>query len=142
MSALGGGTLMLAGSASAEPAGPSPEDTRKLRVGQTVWFDRLLGVTFVKVLSDSRCPINARCIWAGDAEVLLRVQVGLQKARFVTLHTYLDPKYAVVSALPAGVIGIPKSYIVRLMNLTPQPFAGRPTRQRDYCLTLGFSIAL
>ena len=38
MSALGGGTLMLSGSASAEPAGPSREDTRKLRVGQTVWW--------------------------------------------------------------------------------------------------------
>ena len=114
---------------------------RELAVGETVRFDKALRVTFLKVTKDNRCPMNARCITAGDAEVLLEVKLGANKPETVTLHTNDEPRYAVFSALPDGMIGIPKSYTVRLRKLTPQPIAGKKTRQRDYRLTLGFSIA-
>ena len=31
--------------------------------------DRNLNVTFTKTVQDSRCPMNARCVWAGNATV-------------------------------------------------------------------------
>ena len=144
MTALGAGTLMFtANTASAAEAAPMTGDgERKLVVGQTVRFDKSLRVKLLKVSKDSRCPINARCITAGDAEVLLEVKVGAKKPEIVTLHTHDEPRYVVFSALPDGMIGIPKSYTVKLKNLTPQPIAGKKTRQRDYRLTLGFSIAV
>jgi hypothetical protein len=39
------------------------------------------GITIVplEVVSDSRCPMNARCIWAGEVEI----KVGLSKAQTV-----------------------------------------------------------
>lgn len=143
--ALGAGSLMFAANAAsaAESARAAGDANRTLQVGKTVGFDRSgIQVTFLKVTKDSRCPMNARCITAGDAEVLLKVKVGSKKPEMVTLHTNDDPRYAVFSALPDGMIGIPKSYTVSLKQLTPQPIAGRKTRQRDYRLTLAFSIAV
>jgi hypothetical protein len=141
MTALGAGTFMFTtGTSRAE--GDDRINERILSVGQTVRFDKALRVTFLKVTKDSRCPQNARCITAGDAEVMLEVKVGAMKPKIVKLHTHDDPRYVVLSALPEGMVGIPKSYMVKLKNLTPQPVAGKKTRQRDYRLTLGFSIAV
>jgi hypothetical protein len=141
MTAFGAGSMMFTANAAAETVRAAGTGMRELAVGETVRFDKTLRVTFLKVSKDSRCPINARCITAGDAEVLLEVKVGANQPEIVTLHTHDDPRYAVFSALPDGMIGIPKSYTVRLRKLTPQPIAGKKTRQRDYRLTLGFSIA-
>lgn len=141
MTAIGAGSMMFTANAAAAAVQAAGAGMRELAVGETVRFDKSLRVTFLKVVKDSRCPINARCITAGDAEVLLEVRVGAKKPEIVALHTHDDPRYAVFPALPDGMIGIPKSYTVKLRNLTPQPTAGKKTRQRDYRLTLGFSIA-
>lgn len=140
--ALGAGTFMFTTVDTRAAGDAAQADERKLAVGETVRFDKILRVTFLKVSNDSRCPINARCITAGDAEVLLEVKVGKKKPQIVSLHTHDDPRYVVLSALTDGMIGIPKSYTVKLKALTPQPTAGKKTRQRDYRLTLGFSIAV
>jgi hypothetical protein len=143
MAAALGALPLMSLTATAAPESMPAEGTRKLAVGQTVRFDKGgIRVKFIKVSKDSRCPMNARCITAGDAEVILEVKVGSKKPELVTLHTHDEPRYAVFSALPDGMIGIPKSYTVSLQELTPQPIAGRKTRQRDYRLTLGFSIAV
>lgn len=62
--------LALAGCAATAtnpqpPSGPA-------RLGQTVFVDGP-HVTPLKVIEDSRCPMNARCVWAG--RVVLRVKV-------------------------------------------------------------------
>ena len=114
-----------------------------LRVGETLRYDGGLKITFLAVRNDSRCPINARCIWAGDAEVVLRVKAGNQAARKVTLHTHLKPQTVVIPAqiFPPGTAGIPKSYVISIAGLTPQPEAGKKTLQSDYRLQLDISVA-
>ena len=143
MAAVLGALPLTSLAASAGPESAPGEGSRKLAVGQTVRFDKGgIRVKFLKVGNDSRCPMNARCISAGDAEVILEVKVGSKKPELVTLHTHDEPGYAVFSAIPDGMIGIPKSYTVSIRELTPQPIAGRKTRQRDYRLTVGFSTAV
>jgi hypothetical protein len=53
---------------------------------------------FVGVLNDSRCPVNVDCVWAGDAEVKLRVFKGKQQ-KILILHTGLEPRSATVMGL-------------------------------------------
>lgn len=120
-----------------------PGNERGLHVGETLRYDGGLKITFLAVRNDSRCPINAKCIWAGDAEVVLRVKAGNQAARKVTLHTNLKPQTVVIPAqvFPPGTAGIPKSYVVGIAALTPQPEAGKKTLQSDYRLKLDISVA-
>jgi hypothetical protein len=45
------------------------------RLGQTVYVDGPR-VTPLKVIEDSRCPMNARCVWAGRVVLRVKVQGG------------------------------------------------------------------
>ena len=91
-----GSCAFLLGAVRASAAEPGNEKT--LHVGETLRYDRGLKITFLAVRNDSRCPINAKCIWAGDAAVVLRVKAGNQAARRVTLHTNLKPQTVVIPA--------------------------------------------
>ena len=44
-------------------------------------------VKFIAVLEDSRCPINARCIWAGNAKVSVRVAKGRSAPKTFELNS-------------------------------------------------------
>ena len=116
-------------------------ETPGLHPGETLRYDEGLRVTFINVLSDSRCPIHALCVWAGDAEVALRIKVGNQPAKTMTLHTNLKPKVLVIPANPPGTVGIPKSYVISIAALNPLPVAGKKTKPEDYRLKLNISVA-
>lgn len=62
-------------------------------------------VTFVRVVSDSRCPPNVDCVWAGDAVVELRVTRD-RVSRTVLLHTGLEPRSAVALRQRVTLIGL------------------------------------
>lgn len=140
MTVLGGGACLLAiTQASAE----SPKPFEKgLAVGQSLRFDNGLKLTFVGVRNDSRCPEGALCITAGDAEVVLLAYVGRQPAKLIRIHTDLEPQVVVLSALPPGKIGIPKSYSVRVESLSPLPKIGRKLKQSDYRVVLDIDVAV
>lgn len=88
-------------------------DTVRAALGKPVDV-RGVRVTLTKVESDSRCPMNAVCIWEGDAAVALRFEQGGRTVD-VTLHT--SPKGGVVSTTIGGVE-------LSLIGLTPYPVAG------------------
>ena len=140
--ALAMGTCALFFSAIGASAIES-ETEPTLHVGETIRYDNGLKVAFLAVRNDSRCPMNARCIWAGDAEVVLWVKAGNQLARKVTIHTNLKPQTVVIPAnvFPPGMIGIPKSYVIGIASLTPQPRTDRKILQSDYRLKLSISVA-
>ena len=73
-----------------------------------------LTVTFVGVKEDSRCPDNARCVWAGNAGVQLRIEGGADSVLTV-LNTGLDPK----------TIGV-RDIRFSIASLMPYPRAGEP----------------
>jgi hypothetical protein len=84
-------------------------------------------VTFEDVLEDSRCPINAVCVWAGNARIQLAVNTP---ARHVVLQTRSDSNYAVV--YQEGI----RQLVVQLGTLLPEPVAGEPINKRNYRATL------
>jgi len=64
--------LSLSGCATVPPG---TDGITRLGIGQTGTVDGPK-VTPLAVLEDSRCPINARCVWAGQVRLRIRVTLG------------------------------------------------------------------
>jgi hypothetical protein len=143
MTVLGTGALLTTRTAAATPE--EPPKGKRLSVGETLRYDEDLSVTFLAVLKDGRCPINAICISGGHAEVSLRIKAGNQKPKIVTLHTDGKKNRRIVipaNEFPEGMAGIPKSYTISIASLNPLPYAGKKTLQSDYRLKLKILVAL
>ena len=73
------------------------------RIGQRVSVDGL-SVTPLRVLEDSRCPMEARCVWAGQVRLLVRIGTGRRCAlREITSNTPIriaDGTLELVSVMP------------------------------------------
>ncbi len=72
-------------------------DSVRIRVGQTIVVGGIR-VRFEAVESDSRCPMDVVCIWAGDAVANLVVEQNCDcnsPAFLLKLHTFLEPKSGV-----------------------------------------------
>jgi len=97
----------------------------ELMVGETALVDgENLKIKFLSVLADSRCPMNAYCIWVGNATVGLELQKVLSKEK-IALNTYLEPRQ--VQFL---------QYEIELIELAPYPPDTSPTPQENYRATL------
>lgn len=68
-------SVALAGCAATAANPPARPPEGPARLGQTVYVDGPR-VTPIKVIEDSRCPMNARCIWAGRVVLRVKVQGG------------------------------------------------------------------
>ena len=67
----------------------------ELQVGDQKSADRgRISVKFVSIVEDSRCPMNARCIWAGIAKIKLAVSKGKAAPRFIELNLGQEPNSA------------------------------------------------
>lgn len=56
------------------PSSPASAQLVHAALGQTIAIGDLR-VTPLKVLEDSRCPINARCVWAGQVRLRIRARL-------------------------------------------------------------------
>lgn len=122
-------------------ASAAPEKSGSISVGETYRYEDLR-ITFLEVTNDSRCPINAKCISEGDAEILLRVKAGAGPAKNHRLHTHRKPRRQIIPInYPDGMVGIPKSYQLSIAELSPLPTAGKKTKPSDYRLTLAIQVA-
>ena len=96
-----------------------------MRIGETAYIaDTRFSVRANAVPEDSRCPVDAVCVWAGNARVALTVRDG-PNADDVELNSTLDPRAAVRW-----------TYRVELADVQPVPRAGHPTPPQDYVLRL------
>ena len=84
-------------------------------------------VTFLEVVSDSRCPVDVVCVTAGDAEVRLAV-VGQGENRTVSLHTTQESRSATIGAVR-----------LELTGLAPSPRSTVTTRPEAYRATIRWS---
>jgi hypothetical protein len=84
-----------------------------------------LGVGFTAVLTDSRCPIDAVCVWMGDAVAELELTTAGGRTGKLELHTSLEPKSQLWNEVK-----------VTLLELQPAPRASEPTRPAAYSVRL------
>ena len=108
----------------------SPNDTPlgqpfELRAGSSAVLDGGLKVTFERVPADSRCPMDALCIRAGDATVALAISRDGADAVARELRT--DSAASETSY---------SGYSIKLVALAPYPRSDRPTLPEDYVATL------
>lgn len=82
-------------------------------------------VQFESVTSDSRCPIDALCIQAGEAVLTIRV-FDDQGSSGYELHTG-DPRQKAATH---------RSLIIEVVELQPYPASSRPTNPSEYRATL------
>lgn len=101
-------------------------DTVRLAVGGTA---RVRGtqvlVAFRRVDADSRCPIDALCVWPGDAQIRLDLTVGRAAWTPMELHTYLEPRQIEF-----------QGFLFRVLELAPAPVSTQTTKPEEYRLVL------
>jgi len=128
--------LALAGALlPGSPAGVAAQTPRagrefEVKVGRVVTLDGGgLRVRLARVESDSRCPVDVNCVWAGNAEVVF--EVGARGRRGVTtlrLNTSASPERP-----GEGRFG---RYTLRLVGLAPRPRGNRKIAAGRYAATL------
>lgn len=74
---------------------------------------------FDSVITDSRCPENLVCVWAGEAIVRFRLEKYGKEPRFIDLH--IGTKDTIIDGLKFSFI-----------DLLPYPNTDRPTSPEDY----------
>jgi len=99
------------------------DGSSELRLGQTA---NLGGpkVTPLKVLEDSRCPMEARCIWAGRVRLQVRIELGSGTS---------VQELASDRPLPVA------DGKLELLGTMPPTSTQRPIAQGDYRFALKFS---
>lgn len=86
------------------------EESVKVAIGKTKTADRgKVSIKFISVVEDSRCPMNARCVWAGNAKIKVSVSVGRRRAEVVELNSNMQPQTVTV-----------QGYRLTLQDLNPQ----------------------
>lgn len=109
------------------PAGaPALGEAFSLREKQSVVVGaENVSVTFERVVSDSRCPVDVQCIQAGEATIALVVQAPGGDRTPLTLSTRGDQS--------AGTVG---AWDVALTGLVPVPRVKEPPKREPYTATL------
>jgi hypothetical protein len=91
------------------------DDTVKVQLGKSALArDRSVAISYLRLLSESRCPANAICVWQGDAAVQLRAATSVQSVD-TAIHTALEPK-----TLQIG------GNTISLLEVQPYPGTGEP----------------
>ena len=87
-----------------------------------------LRIKFAAVESDSRCPSDVTCIWAGNAAVRLEVSTNRRSRESVTLNTS--------KASAFGTDKVFDGYKLQLVGLAPYPRSSQKIEDSEYTATL------
>lgn len=124
--------VLLAGAACSNgPTGPDAVTGQPfdLKAGAASLLPDGTWLKFDRVLSDSRCPMDALCVWAGDAAVAVTLQPARGAADSRELHTQ-----------PPGSQITYGSYTIALTALAPYPKSSQDIRPADYVATFIVSV--
>jgi hypothetical protein len=119
--------VILLAAACATPTQPDRVPTGQtfdLRVGESVLTTDNLRIRFDTVRSDSRCPIDALCVRAGEAVIALT----LSRPGEAAVGRELDTTAARSTTY--------QSFSIMLSSLQPHPRSGRSIQPGDYIATL------
>lgn len=86
-------------------------ETVKVRVGEMKnAAGGRLAIKLVSVVEDSRCPINAQCVWAGNAKIKIAVSKGKMAPKTIELNSGLKPDSIIIYG-----------YEIKFVDLSPHP---------------------
>jgi hypothetical protein len=116
---------LLAAAGCFSPTGPDAVvgTPFELKHGATASLPENARLRFDTVRADSRCPIDAICVTAGDATIA------------VTLMRGSGNESHDVQTIPAQSQFSYSKYIVKLTELQPYPRSDRQSRPEDYTAT-------
>lgn len=119
-----------------DPEGPSPSEWADVELGEPFTLApgegaQHTGVDFVlrflEVASDSRCPEDVNCVWAGDAELVVTIaQNGEERTH--RLHTHGHP-------VGPSAVDLASAHRLELLDLQPGTRSDRPIPQESYRAT-------
>jgi hypothetical protein len=112
---------------AADPSQPSRPlgEPFDLKAGTSAVLADGLTLTFDRVRTDSRCPLDAICVWAGEAIVVLTLSQSAAAPAERELRT--TPALSEASYL---------SYVIKLVALAPYPRSTQQVPPEDYVATL------
>ena len=97
----------------------------KLKNGhQAVVSGEKLSIT-IQSVADSRCPSGVTCIWAGNGEVVIKVDKKSKKQVVATLNTSSDPKEIAY-----------RGFKIKLIALSPYPTINQSIDPKNYESTI------
>ncbi len=103
---------------------PDSDGIARAGIGQTAYVNGPK-VTPLALMEDSRCPMNARCVWAGQVRVTVRIDTG---AGYVTREMTSNKPIPIADGS------------LELVKVTPDRVAGgEPIRRTDYRFGFKFS---
>jgi hypothetical protein len=120
--------LVCASACASNPTGPGAlplGQSFELRAGASANVEGGLSMRFDSVSSDSRCPMDAVCVWAGDATLVLRLSHRSNPPATNELHTQ-----------PSGSEVVYSDYRIKLVSLSPYPRSDRQIQPGDYVATI------
>ena len=124
--------ILIAFSGCSSPPGDvvvNPGEEFTLSVGQSAAFSgEDFSIEFTEVVSDSRCPTGATCIWAGEASCLITI-------------TDSDSEYSMVLTQPGASSPNKASFTGYdiAFDIQPYPQLGKEIETSDYRLQLTVS---
>jgi hypothetical protein len=71
-------------------------------------------ICFDSLIRDSRCPINANCVWQGEATVKLSLQIGNGQSQSFQLSTFNNPPAFRNDTIVSG-------HKIKLLSVSPYP---------------------
>ncbi len=123
--------ILIAASLGATCGGHPTEPTTvplgqpfNLRVGESAVVPGGLRVAFDRVVSDSRCPIDALCVWAGEAVLALKLSRGSDAP--VEREVRADSASPEISHL---------DYNIKAIAFTPYPRSDRKIPLQEFVAT-------
>lgn len=119
-------SLGLLSGCSDDPTAPEVGESFTLAPGARVELSAIgAHVRFLQVAEDSRCPLRAQCVWAGDGAVVIEITPRGGSAVEHTLHTNEGQKVVVLDR-----------YELALLKLSPYPEVPDRIDPEDYRATL------
>ncbi|GAA0872860.1 hypothetical protein GCM10009117_20070 [Gangjinia marincola] len=98
-----------------------------LKVNDSMQIDNSRIITFLGVLSDSRCPKGIECVWEGQAKIKIRMR-GIDKPF----------QEKILTVRPGNDYPLDMNETVYIEGLLPIPTIKQKIKPEDYTLAIGY----
>lgn len=102
-------------------------NTYDIDYSTSVTFDQNKKLTFVDVISDSRCPVDVDCVWPGEVVIALRATCTPQDTIYFQLTFGEDDE----ASRDTTIFDI---YRVEILEVSPLRYEGVELENEDYSI--------